>query len=89
MLGIYVALDPEDVWAKLTDGGQPSRCGWLKDKYGLSWQVIPSVLGPMLHDKDSGKAKRVMNAMLQMHKIDIEGLKRAYDQDRSSGTTKN
>jgi predicted 3-demethylubiquinone-9 3-methyltransferase (glyoxalase superfamily) len=78
----------DDLWEKLSEGGEEGRCGWLKDKYGLSWQVIPSVLGPMLHDKDSGKAKRVMNAMLQMNKIDIEGLKRAYDQDRSSGTTK-
>ena len=69
----------DDLWEKLSEGGEKSRCGWLKDKYGLSWQVIPSVLGPMLHDKDPVKAKRVLNAMLQMNKIDIAGLKRAYD----------
>jgi predicted 3-demethylubiquinone-9 3-methyltransferase (glyoxalase superfamily) len=64
-------------WEKLSEGGEKSRCGWLKDKYGLSWQVIPSVLPEMLQDKDAEKSKRVMNAMLQMDKIDIAGLKRA------------
>jgi predicted 3-demethylubiquinone-9 3-methyltransferase (glyoxalase superfamily) len=54
------------------------RCGWLKDKYGLSWQIIPSVLGKMLGDKDPEKASRVMKAMLQMNKIDIQSLKQAY-----------
>jgi len=67
-------------WGKLTaDGGQESQCGWLKDKYGLSWQVVPSVLGKMLRDKDAGKANRVMQAMMQMDKIDIKRLKQAYD----------
>jgi predicted 3-demethylubiquinone-9 3-methyltransferase (glyoxalase superfamily) len=66
-------------WEKLTaDGGKESQCGWLKDKFGLSWQVTPSVLIDMLHDKDSEKAERVMKAMLQMQKIDIEKLKAAY-----------
>jgi predicted 3-demethylubiquinone-9 3-methyltransferase (glyoxalase superfamily) len=66
-------------WEKLTaDGGEESQCGWLKDKFGLSWQVTPSVLIDMLHDKDSEKAERVMKAMLQMQKIDIEKLKAAY-----------
>jgi predicted 3-demethylubiquinone-9 3-methyltransferase (glyoxalase superfamily) len=66
-------------WEKLTgDGGEESQCGWLKDKFGLSWQVTPSVLIDMLHDKDSEKASRVMKAMLQMQKIDIEKLKAAY-----------
>jgi predicted 3-demethylubiquinone-9 3-methyltransferase (glyoxalase superfamily) len=55
-----------------------SQCGWIKDKFGLSWQVTPTVLIDMLHDKDSEKAERVMKAMLQMHKIDIEKLKAAY-----------
>jgi len=69
----------DDLWEKLSAGGEESRCGWLKDKYGLSWQIIPSVLGKMLQDKDSEKAKRVMNAMLQMGKIDISRLQQAYD----------
>jgi len=66
-------------WEKLTaDGGEESQCGWLKDKFGLSWQVTPTVLIDMLHDNDSEKAERVMKAMLQMQKIDIEKLKAAY-----------
>ena len=66
-------------WEKLiADGGQESACGWLKDKFGLSWQVTPIVLIDMLHDKDSEKAERVMQAMMQMQKIDIEKLKAAY-----------
>jgi predicted 3-demethylubiquinone-9 3-methyltransferase (glyoxalase superfamily) len=65
-------------WNKLTaNGGQESQCGWLKDKYGLSWQVTPTVLGELLADKDPKKAQRVMRAMLQMKKIDIAALKRA------------
>jgi predicted 3-demethylubiquinone-9 3-methyltransferase (glyoxalase superfamily) len=70
----------DELWEKLSEGGEKGRCGWLKDKYGLSWQVIPSVLGEMLHDKDAEKAKRVRKAMLQMDKIDIKSLKQAYDQ---------
>ena len=66
-------------WQKLTaDGGQESQCGWLKDKFGVSWQITPSVLIDMLHDKDAEKAERVMNAMLQMQKIDIAKLRDAY-----------
>ena len=66
-------------WAKLTShGGEESACGWLKDKYGLSWQITPTVLIDMLHDKDPQKAERVMKAMLQMQRIDIEKLKVAY-----------
>jgi predicted 3-demethylubiquinone-9 3-methyltransferase (glyoxalase superfamily) len=67
------------LWDKLSEGGEKHRCGWLKDKYGLSWQIIPSVLGKMLQDKDAEKSKRVMKAMLQMDKIDIERLKQAYE----------
>ena len=70
----------DELWEKLSEGGSKDRCGWLNDKYGLSWQIIPSVLGKMLQDKDAEKAKRVMMAMLQMEKIDIAGLKRAYEQ---------
>ena len=69
----------DELWEKLSEGGEKQRCGWLRDKYGLSWQVVPSVLGKMLQDKDAGKAKRVMEAMLQMDKIDIQRLKQAYD----------
>lgn len=66
-------------WGKLTaDGGEESACGWLKDKFGLSWQVTPTVLIDMLHDKDPEKAERVMKAMLQMQKIEIPKLKAAY-----------
>ena len=67
------------LWAKLSAGGQEEQCGWLRDKYGLSWQIIPSVLGKMLRDKDPAKAKCVMEAMLQMVKIDITRLQQAYD----------
>ena len=67
-------------WGKLTtDGGQESACGWIKDKFGLSWQITPTVLIDMLHDKDADKAGRVMKAMLQMEKIDIKALKEAYE----------
>ena len=70
----------DELWEKLTaDGGEESRCGWLKDKYGLSWQIIPTALGEMLGDPDQAKAGRAMQAMLQMNKIDIQGLKQAYD----------
>jgi predicted 3-demethylubiquinone-9 3-methyltransferase (glyoxalase superfamily) len=69
----------DELWEKLCAGGQPSRCGWLKDKFGLSWQIIPSALMEMLQDKDPQKSTRVMQAMLQMSKIDIAGLKRAYE----------
>ena len=67
-------------WEKLTaDGGSPSACGWLKDKFGLSWQITPRILPEMLQDKDPEKAKRVMEAMMQMGKIDIARLKEAYN----------
>jgi predicted 3-demethylubiquinone-9 3-methyltransferase (glyoxalase superfamily) len=69
----------DELWEKLSEGGEKSRCGWLKDKFGLSWQVNPSILGEMLNDKDPEKAKRVMEAMMQMDKIDIAALKRAYE----------
>lgn len=70
----------DELWEKLTaDGGEEGRCGWLKDKYGLSWQIIPTALNEMLSDPDPEKAGRAMQAMLEMNKIDIEGLQRAYD----------
>jgi predicted 3-demethylubiquinone-9 3-methyltransferase (glyoxalase superfamily) len=69
----------DELWKKLSEGGKKERCGWLNDKYGLSWQIIPSVLGKLLGDKDAAKSKRVMQAMLQMDKIDIARLQQAYD----------
>ena len=67
-------------WEKLSAGGEESQCGWLTDKFGLSWQVVPIVLTELLQDKDAAKSQRVMKAMLQMDKIDIAALKQAYDQ---------
>lgn len=65
-------------WEALSAGGEKSQCGWLKDKFGLSWQVVPAVLDEMLVDPDAEKARRVWQAMLQMKKLDIAQLKRAY-----------
>ena len=70
----------DELWAKLTaDGGEESMCGWLKDKYGLSWQIIPKALGELMGDPDPVKAQRVTQAMLQMQKIDVARLQQAYD----------
>jgi predicted 3-demethylubiquinone-9 3-methyltransferase (glyoxalase superfamily) len=69
----------DDLWSKLSGGGAPGRCGWLKDKYGLSWQIIPKQLGEMLADKDPEKSQRVLQTMLKMDKIDVAALKRAYE----------
>lgn len=69
----------DEYWNRLTEGGQESRCGWLKDRYGLSWQIIPRVLIEMLQDPDREKAGRAMAAMLQMKKIDIAALQKSYD----------
>jgi predicted 3-demethylubiquinone-9 3-methyltransferase (glyoxalase superfamily) len=67
-------------WEKLSEGGAKGQCGWLKDKYGLSWQIVPAVLGELMSDPDPEKSKRVMTAMLKMTKMDIKGLQQAYDQ---------
>jgi predicted 3-demethylubiquinone-9 3-methyltransferase (glyoxalase superfamily) len=70
----------DEKWKELTaDGGQESMCGWLKDKFGLSWQIIPSILGQLISDKDPEKAGRAMQAMMKMKKIDIAALKRAHE----------
>ena len=69
----------DELWDKLSAGGQPGQCGWLKDKFGLSWQVVPSILVEMLQDKDAEKSKSVMQAMMQMRKIDIARLRQAYE----------
>ena len=69
----------DEMWAKLSAGGEESQCGWLKDKFGLSWQVVPPILSKLMQDKDPQKSNRVMQALLQMKKIDIATLQRAYD----------
>jgi predicted 3-demethylubiquinone-9 3-methyltransferase (glyoxalase superfamily) len=70
----------DELWTKLTaDGGAPSRCGWLKDKFGLSWQIVPSTLGQLLSDTDGAKSKRVMDVLMQSDKLDIARLQQAYD----------
>ena len=68
----------DDLWEKLSVGGEKEQCGWLKDKFGVSWQIVPNVLSDMLHDKDAKKSERVMEALLQMKKIDIQSLRKAY-----------
>ena len=70
----------DDLWAKLAAPGQKGQCGWIKDKFGLSWQIVPSVLGEMLQDKDAKRSGRVMKALMQMDKLDIGVLKQAYAQ---------
>ena len=67
-------------WEKLSEGGAEGQCGWLKDKYGLSWQVVPTALGKMLQDKNAEKSERVMKALLQMRKLDIKTLREAFEQ---------
>jgi predicted 3-demethylubiquinone-9 3-methyltransferase (glyoxalase superfamily) len=79
-VGCETQQEIDDLWTKLTaNGGEESRCGWLKDKYGLSWQIIPTSLGRMLSDSDAAKGGRVMNAMLSMQKLDLKALRDAYD----------
>jgi predicted 3-demethylubiquinone-9 3-methyltransferase (glyoxalase superfamily) len=83
-ISFYVSCETQaevdELWQKLTAGGEAGPCGWLKDKYGLSWQIIPTALTELLSDPDPEKAGRVMQAMLQMSKIEIDGLRKAYEQ---------
>jgi predicted 3-demethylubiquinone-9 3-methyltransferase (glyoxalase superfamily) len=72
----------DELWERLSEGGEIDQCGWLKDKFGVSWQIVPNVLGEMLQDKDANKLERVMQALLQMKKIDIQGLRIAYEGNR-------
>jgi predicted 3-demethylubiquinone-9 3-methyltransferase (glyoxalase superfamily) len=67
------------LWEKLSEGGEQQQCGWLRDRFGVTWQIVPSILGKLTGDPDPEKSKRVVQAMLQMHKLDIAGLQRAYD----------
>jgi predicted 3-demethylubiquinone-9 3-methyltransferase (glyoxalase superfamily) len=69
----------DNFWTRLCEGGEPNRCGWLKDKFGVTWQIVPSILGDLLDDEDEAKSSAVMEAMLKMNKLDIAGLKNAYD----------
>ena len=68
----------DDLWEKLSASGRKDRCGWLQDKYGVCWQIVPTILSKLLQDKDPEKSKRVMQAILQMDKLDIDRLKQAY-----------
>jgi predicted 3-demethylubiquinone-9 3-methyltransferase (glyoxalase superfamily) len=68
----------DSLWEKLSEGGEQEQCGWLKDKFGISWQIVPNILDEMIHDKDAMKSERVIKAMLQMKKLDIRGLQKAY-----------
>jgi predicted 3-demethylubiquinone-9 3-methyltransferase (glyoxalase superfamily) len=83
-ISLYVTCETQEevdgYWNRLTDGGEEVQCGWLKDKFGLSWQIVPTALGKLMGDSDPVRAQRVMQAMLQMKKIDIAGLQRAYEQ---------
>ena len=82
-ISLYVHCETQQeidrLWDALSSGGEPQQCGWLKDKYGLSWQIVPPVLGELLQDGEAEKSQRVVKAMLQMDKIDIGMLKRAYE----------
>jgi len=84
-ISFFVSVDSQEevdyYWEKLTaDGGQESQCGWLKDKFGLSWQIVPKALGQLVGDPDPEKSSRVLQAMLKMQKLDIAALQAAYDQ---------
>ncbi len=82
-ISLFVNCETQDevdeLWAKLSEGGEESRCGWLKDKFGLSWQIVPAILGKLLNSPNKEKSKRAMQAMMQMGKLDIAALQKAYD----------
>lgn len=85
-ISLFVSCETQEeidkLYDTLSEGGEKQPCGWLKDRYGVSWQIVPPVLGELLRDKDPEKSKRVMQAMLKMHKIDIRSLKEAYEHDK-------
>jgi predicted 3-demethylubiquinone-9 3-methyltransferase (glyoxalase superfamily) len=90
-ISLFVSCETQEevdtYWEKLSEGGEKGPCGWLTDRFGVSWQIVPRVLEEMLNDEDPERATRVMNAMLQMSKIEIEGLQRAYESEERSGAT--
>ena len=77
----------DEFWEKLSEGGEKGPCGWLKDRYGLSWQVVPTLLDELIPDPDPEKSQRVVQAMLQMGKIEIEPLRRAYEGEEQPAAT--
>ncbi len=77
-----IQQEVDQYWAKLSKGGEEIQCGWLKDKYGVSWQIVPSILGKLLGDKDRAKSERVGRAIMQMVKLDIKTLKQAYKSNK-------
>ncbi len=79
MVNCETQEEVDRIWEKLSHDKASEQCGWLKDRYGVSWQIVPSILGKMLHDKDVKKSERVMQVLLKMKKLDIEALKQAYD----------
>lgn len=79
MVNCETQEEVDRLWEKLSEGGKKDHCGWLKDKYGLSWQIVPTALGKLMSDPDREKAARVTQAMLQMNKLDISALQKAYD----------
>ena len=87
-ISLYVNCDTQDevdhLWEKLTEGGEPGQCGWLTDKYGMSWQIVPGVLGELLADSESAGSQRVISALIQMRKIDIATLLRAHEGEREA-----
>ncbi len=85
MVNCETQKEIDNFWEKLSEGGEPGPCGWLKDKYGLSWQIVPTVLGEMMQDKDARRSGRVMEALLKMKKLDIKALKEAYAQSEKAG----
>ncbi len=83
-ISLFVSVDSQDevddLWGRLTaDGGEPGRCGWLKDRYGLSWQIVPTVLGSLLGSPDRSRAQQAQDAMMEMDKLDIAALQAAFD----------
>jgi predicted 3-demethylubiquinone-9 3-methyltransferase (glyoxalase superfamily) len=86
-LSLFVSCETQDevdeLWTKLSEGGETLQCGWLRDKFGVSWQIVPTILGDLLGDEDEARSQRVMQAMLQMTKLDIKGLQDAYAREGS------
>jgi len=79
-VGCETQAEVDELWDKLSEGGEPGPCGWLKDKFGLSWQIVPTALGQLLGDPDPAKSQHVVQAMLKMSKLDIAGLRRTHEQ---------